>query len=361
MKRICIVLPKLTAGGTERTAAELANYLVSMNIDVSILLMYKYPHFFNLDKRVKIIEPEPEIRRKLGRVLYLPYLLLFLRKNLKNLKPDSILCLGYILFSLIAAWGIKSTVVISNRSSPYRVRFPKMKILNFLYKFLYRILKNRVDGIIAQTQVSADVYKKSFKCPIIVIPNFLKEMEYFPQVEKGNVIITVGRAVPEKGQKHFIDVVKKLSHNNMDFILLGDGPQLSDLKTYAKKLNVMDRIEFVGFSNEVDKFLAQSKVFVFTSLTEGYPNAIIEAMAHGCVPVSFNCVAGPSDIIKHGVNGYLVEVGDTDRMAHHIQNLFHNEGLLADMSINSQEVRDTNSLNTIGKLYLDFLLLKKNK
>ena len=41
MKRICIVLPKLTAGGTERTAAELANYLVSMNIDVSILLMYK--------------------------------------------------------------------------------------------------------------------------------------------------------------------------------------------------------------------------------------------------------------------------------------------------------------------------------
>ncbi|EKB49138.1 UDP-D-galactose:(glucosyl)lipopolysaccharide-1,6-D-galactosyltransferase [Cecembia lonarensis LW9] len=137
---------------------------------------------------------------------------------------------------------------------------------------------------------------------------------------------------------------------------MGDGPELADLKTYAKKLNVLNRIEFLGFSNEVDKYLAQSKVFVFTSLTEGYPNAIIESMAQGCVPVSFDCIAGPSDIIKHGVNGYLMEVGDTDSMAHYIKNLIQNEDLLHNMSTNSQEVRNTNSLDTLGKLYMDFLL-----
>ncbi|EKB49139.1 glycosyltransferase [Cecembia lonarensis] len=183
-KKITIILPKLTAGGTERTAAELANYLVSHDIDVSILLMFNYPHFFNLDKRVKIIEPLPAVRDKLGRVLYLPYLILFLRKNLKNIKPDSILCLGYILFSLIASFGIKSRVIISNRTSPYRVRFPKTKVLNGIYKFSYWLLNSRVDGIIAQTQTAAEVYSRSFKCSIRVIPNFLKEMEYFPKLKK---------------------------------------------------------------------------------------------------------------------------------------------------------------------------------
>ena len=120
-KKIVILLPKLTPGGTERTAVVLANYMVEKDIDVTVLVMFKRDKFYELHPKVKLIEPN-NFRDKYGKILSFPALLWYLRKNLKNEKPDTVFCLGYMLLGIITSVGLKEKVFISGRSSPDRVR-----------------------------------------------------------------------------------------------------------------------------------------------------------------------------------------------------------------------------------------------
>jgi GalNAc-alpha-(1->4)-GalNAc-alpha-(1->3)-diNAcBac-PP-undecaprenol alpha-1,4-N-acetyl-D-galactosaminyltransferase len=157
-KKIVIVLPKLTAGGTERTAVVLANYMVENDINVTILVMFKRDQFYELNPKVKLIEPD-NFRDKYGKLLSFPILLWYLRKSIKNEKPDTDFCLGYILLGVITSVGLKTKVIISGRSSPDRVRFPRNVLFNTFYNFCYSILKFRINGIIAQTNYAKEIYQ----------------------------------------------------------------------------------------------------------------------------------------------------------------------------------------------------------
>lgn len=355
--RITIILPKLSAGGTERTAVELANYMVNTNIEVTVILMFKCELFFKLDKRIKIIQPDWQVNNKFAKIFFGLSLIQYLNRSIKNSRPDSILLLGYILLSLIALTGVSSRVFFSNRTNPYRARFVNSPLLSKMYLIMYTFFSAKVNGIIAQTELSKNHYSKRFKCPIQVIPNSLKEMQYYPEIEKKEIVLSIGRAVPEKGQKYFIDLVLNLSQSSPDlkFILVGDGPELLELKNYANALGVYNKIDFLGFIEDVDVLLAESKYFVLTSLTEGYPNVIIEAMAHGTVPIAFDCVAGPSEIINNGENGYLVGVGNLKLMAERVNYLKNNNDVYANLSMNAKKVRIVNDKEILNKKWVDFI------
>ena len=357
MNRLTLILPKLTAGGTERTAVELANYFSDQNVDVTIIVMFKKQVFFELNGEVTLIEPNWNPTSKLGKKLYWVYLWFYLRKSIKKSKPDSILLLGYILIGLLVIWNKKYALYFSNRTNPYRSRFMGNPALNKLYHILYRLLKYRVNGIIAQTEVAKEFYVKRFSCPVKVIPNSLKKMHYYSELKKEDIVITIGRCVPEKGQKYFIDLVSQLQIRfpMLRFILIGDGPELQGLKKYAEDLKLRDKIEFLGFTEDVDYYLAISKYFVLTSVTEGYPNVLIESMAQGCIPFSFDCVAGPSDIISTGENGFLAEVGNVAQLGSDIQWLIENPHLFSAISENAQKVKSLNNSEMLSKEWVNFI------
>ena len=353
-KKIVILLPKLTPGGTERTAVVLANYMVEKDIDVTVLVMFKRDKFYELNPKVKLIEPD-NFRDKYGKILSFPILLWYLRKNLKNEKPDTIFCLGYMLLGIITSIGLKAKVIISGRSSPDRVRFPGNALFNWFYNFCYFILKFRINGIIAQTNYAKEVYQKKYSCPIVVIPNFLREIKEF-QHERKNQIITLGRCSYEKAQHFLVETFAKVNAPNWKLIIIGDGPLLDDLKNQANELNIAEKVEFCGFQKEVDFYLSQAKIFGFTSIIEGYPNALIEGMANGLVPISFNCVAGPSDIIKEGENGFLIPVGDVTLFAEKLQLLIDNPALLNEIGSKVSKIKQTNDLKIIANQYQQFLI-----
>jgi GalNAc-alpha-(1->4)-GalNAc-alpha-(1->3)-diNAcBac-PP-undecaprenol alpha-1,4-N-acetyl-D-galactosaminyltransferase len=353
-KKIVIVLPKLTPGGTERTAVVLANYMVGKDIDVTILVMFKRNKFYELHSKVKLIEPD-NFRDKYGKILSFPILLWYLRKSIKAENPDTVFCLGYMLLGIITSIGLNTKVVISGRSSPDRVRFPGNALFNAFYNFCYSILRFRIDGIIAQTNYAKEVYKKKYSCPIVVIPNFLREIKKFKHQRK-NQIITLGRCSYEKAQHFLLEAFSKLHAPDWTLAIVGDGPLLNDLKNQANELNIAEKVEFCGFQKEVDFYLSQAKIFGFTSIIEGYPNALIEGMANGLAPVSFNCVAGPSDIINEGENGFLVPVGNVDFFAEKLQLLIDNSTLLNEIVSNASKIKQTNDLKIIAEKYREFLL-----
>lgn len=349
---ILIVLPHLTCGGTERAAAELANFIADQDGQVTLILMYNEEKFYELHPKVKVIEPDFN-KKNTGKYIYVLYLIFFLRAQFKKLKPDVVFAMGYIAITLLSSLFLNTKVIMSYRSNPARVRFPKNLILNTAYLFSHWLMRSRVDGIIAQTSLALDYYNKRYSCPVVRIPNFLRELKEYKN-ERQNQIINVGHCAFEKGQHFLIKAFAKLNAPDWKLTIVGDGPKRKELEKLSMRLGVGAKIFFAGYQKDVDFYLSKSKIFAFTSIIEGYPNALIEAMATPLPVVSFNCEAGPIDIIRDGENGFLVDVEDIDTFAQRLQTLIDQPELRERLQHNALKIRYENDLSMIAPKYLQF-------
>jgi glycosyltransferase involved in cell wall biosynthesis len=133
----------------------------------------------------------------------------------------------------------------------------------------------------------------------------------YEEIFKEPILITAGRLTKQKGQWYLLRVFKALKekHKDLKLVILGEG----ELKDYLVKLSeelglktyVWDRdalsesfdVYFLGFQKNPFKLIARSKLFVFPSLWEGFPNALVEAMACGVCVVSSDCRSGPREIL----------------------------------------------------------------
>lgn len=88
-----------------------------------------------------------------------------------------------------------------------------------------------------------------------------------------------------------------------------------------------------------------------TSLVEGFPNTLTEAMAHGVPAVSFDCDTGPRDIIRHGIDGLLVSPGDTGALTRELGRLMGDDELRGRLALHAPEVRERFSLQRILSLW----------
>jgi glycosyltransferase involved in cell wall biosynthesis len=348
-KKICIALPTLVCGGTERTAALLANDLANKGYKVSILLLFDKPIFYQLNEAISIITPKLN-RAKTNKYIYLFYLPYFIVKSLNSIKPDRLFVLGYISLFLFSLRVVKKNykVIISNRTNPLRSLFPFYQLVrNSLYK--------TADGIIAQTDFAADIYKQRIKHKnIIIIPNFLRQIVPY-NVARENILVSVGRLVPEKGHEYLIKAFAASESKEWRLVIVGGGYLEAQLKTLIIELNLQHKIDIVGFSTDVDKWLSQAKIFVMASQSEGYPNALIEAMAHNLPCISFDCTAGPAEIIKNQVNGILIPLNDIKMMSDAISLLIADENLRNTMGANAGNIRITNDFAQLARRYEQFI------
>jgi len=145
----------------------------------------------------------------------------------------------------------------------------------------------------------------------------LDELLKLPMKEASDVINIgiVGRLVPVKNHKMLLRVAQKIKAK---FIIIGDGELRQELENYAKELGIEDIIEFRGWVKDVAEIYRDLDIVVLTSLNEGTPVSIIEAMA-AARPVVATEVGGVRDIMQDAKSGYLVESGDhegfTERLA----------------------------------------------
>ena len=118
----------------------------------------------------------------------------------------------------------------------------------------------------------------------------------------------VGRLVPVKNHKMFLDVVKKVPAK---FIIVGDGELRQELENYAAELGIRDKVVFLGWRRDLENIYVDLDVVCLTSLNEGTPVSLIEAMA-SARPVLATGVGGVRDIVKNNENGLLVQSNDVD-------------------------------------------------
>lgn len=134
----------------------------------------------------------------------------------------------------------------------------------------------------------------------------------------------------EEDQKRISAAIKiwsllEAKYTNWQLVIVGDGP---DLNTYKKIAKSLHHITFVGHSNNVQEYYKKSKVFMMTSIWEGLPMTLIEAMHYGCIPVAFDNFAALHDLIDNEKTGYIIPNNDINSFVQCLAKLISDERLI---------------------------------
>lgn len=350
---ICLIAPSLGMGGIERRLSILANYFQENYTQVHYIIVYNKEHFYQLNPGVICYEPKFK-RLNTNKFLYNFKAYYFVRRTVKRIKPDVILSFGehlnpYLLLTLLF---LKYPHVISDSGSPVLKH-------NLIIKFLKKTLYPRASAYIAQTSKAAEIKKNIFGkgLRLKVIPNPARKVKLYSNILRKNKIAYIGRLHKEKGIQELIDIFSEIENKaNWKLIIAGSGVHSGLLKTQVESLNLNNSVEFIGKVKDVDLLLAECKIFAFTSPAEGFPNSVLEALCAGVPVISYDCIAGPSEMIVNGENGFLVELGNKKEFAERLSFLMNNEKERARLGKNAQKIYEKFKLEIVGKKYLDFLL-----
>lgn len=175
-----------------------------------------------------------------------------------------------------------------------------------------------------------------------VLHNSVRPAQVVPDAEKAElrsrlgitgaekIILTIGRLSREKGHADFIEALGHLHHHHAvadwKAVIVGNGPELSNLKSQVKGLGLERRVIFAGFHEKVASFYATADLFALPSHTEGSPNVLLEAMA-ARVPVAATHAGGIPEIVANNETAVLVPIRRPAAMAEALQRLLGDKDL----------------------------------
>jgi GalNAc-alpha-(1->4)-GalNAc-alpha-(1->3)-diNAcBac-PP-undecaprenol alpha-1,4-N-acetyl-D-galactosaminyltransferase len=355
-KTIAFVIPSLHPGGMERVMSELVNYFSNKKeLEVHLVLYGKSREvFYDLSDNIIIHKPKFTFNEKY-RIYNTFKTIIFIRSIIKSIAPVSVLSFGelwnnLVLFALI---GLKYPILISDRCKPDKTfRFVQNTLRNLLYP--------RATGMIAQTEKAKRLYKKEqLNENIVVIGNPIREIIENNTISKENIVISVGRLINTKHFDRLIDIFARINHSDWKLIIVG-GDAIKQknsitLQDQINQLGLQDKVFLEGNQKDIEGYLLRSKIFAFTSSSEGFPNVIGEAMSAGLPVVAYDCIAGPSDMIEDGKNGYLIPLFDDVKFEEKLRYLMVNEDERVRMGAYARESIQKFSVDKIGEEYYKFL------
>lgn len=355
MIKICLIIQSLQAGGMERVMAELANYFVEKpNIRVHLILYGKTRDvFYPLDENIQIHRPAFDFAAH-SRFISTIKTLFFVRKTVQQIQPDTILSLGeyWNNFVLLALRGLKFPVFISDRCQPD-------KSLGKFHDSLRKWLYPKTAGIIAQTSKAKEIYTRlGLNNNICVIGNPIHQVQTNGSVTpKENIILTVGRLIESKHHDRLIRIFKESCPPEWKLVIAGGNALkqsgMQNLRSVIVRLDMHERVDLVGTVSNIDSYYRRSKIFAFTSSSEGFPNVIGEAMSAGLPVLAYDCVAGPSDLIEDNKNGFLIPLFNDELYIKRLKELVNDEDLQNKMGETSKElVKKFSPENTAEEYFL---------
>ena len=224
----------------------------------------------------------------------------------------------------------------------------------------YRILFKRVNKIIVQTNQNRLYLNKNFQdCSVEVIPNLIiypipitgRILDPVSVVQKHKkIILAAGRLHKFKQFDVLIDSFSliKDKYKDWDLVILGDGEERRSLTNQIINLKMDKRIHLPGIVGNVSSWYDRADLFVLSSLVEGFPNVLLEAMSYGLPCVSFDCDTGPRELINNGINGILVNPNEKEfGLSKAISSILNDEKLRNDISGNALLTRNNNSIKKI--------------
>lgn len=371
--KVIFIIPNLGKGGSERV---LTNILENLDKDKlePVCIFYDSKHVYAVPNYVRIYHLNLSgTASTFHKVLRYLWRILKIIRIIKKEKPD-------VIFSFINR--INLTVIISKILSRQQVKLivserntPSFQLggrFNYFLRIMIKILYPKADKIIAVSRgVEKDLVENFFipKNKIKVIYNPL-DISRIQKLAKENItehiwfsescipiVLNVGSLTEKKGQQYLLRAFRLvLEKIKSRLVILGEGEEEGCLKDLTRILDIQNYVTFLGFQQNPYKFMAKSSLIVLSSLWEGFPNVIIEAMACGIPVVSTDCSSGPNEIIESGITGILVPPRDEKKLAEAIIKILTDRKIAKNISLNSLKNIDRFSVHDIMAEYSGILI-----
>jgi glycosyltransferase involved in cell wall biosynthesis len=330
-KRLVFHTPSLRGGGAERVFVLMANEMAARGYNVTYLTWNaEGPNVQLLSGLVKLTDFGMPIRGEgFGKLPTLSGLIRtagFLRRT----RP-------YAIYS--APDFANLIVALSLRLSESRTRFfpsyhaasahPRMALGSHVSVRLSKIVAARAEKAVAVSEgVGRDLVARGFQQERVVVinnplpPPTAHAGTVYPWrmtllgMGHGPVIACIGRLVPVKDHRTLLSAFARLHATwPARLVIFGEGPLEAELRAFARELGIADNVLFAGYVNDPAACYAVADLVVLSSLTEGFGNVLIEAMAAGVPVVSTDAPHGPREILDNGKYGGLVPVGNAEALA----------------------------------------------
>lgn len=324
---VALFVPSLTIGGAERVVVMLANEFARRGLRTEVVTACTFGPY-RKDLRDDVLATCLDSRS-------VALSLLPLVRYLRSRRPAALLCvlnraniIGLVARSLA---GIDLPVLVSERSNLSAGTPYDGGLFARLLPFLMRHVYPRANAIVAVSDGVADDLSRSLavardRIEVIHNPLDFDRINALAEEEPDHpwlkdktrpVIVSVGRLHPAKDYGTLIKAFSRLKRDQpCRLIILGDGEERTRLEQEVQACNLTgDEVDLPGFATNPYSFMKRADLFALSSRFEGFPNALVEAMACGTRVVSTDCPSGPFEILEGGRWGRLTKVGDPTAMA----------------------------------------------
>lgn len=334
--KLVFVINQLKRGGAAKMIKYVANIAVTEFDMVSIIDMYDETYVGN--------DLHPKIQVKglgLGAVKRLKrqfLLISSLRQSLREEKPDYVCSfVGHVnVIARLATLGMRNVIFISaERGDPYSE--------SFMWKIVTKWTYLKSDYCFFQLDRALAFFGEKVKSHSWVIPNpvVLNKVVEPYWGERNKTIVSAGRFAPEKCYDVLIKAfaIVKNVHPDYSLVIYGDGRLKKDYEKLIIALGIQDSVLLPGYISCVAETIRKDGIFVLSSLFEGIPNSLIEAMSVAIPCVATDCTpGGPSFLLKGGTRGVLVPVKNVQEMADAIIRLIENPNYSKEIGKKSYEI-----------------------
>lgn len=345
MKIVYLYTALTTIGGADRIIIQKANYLADVyKHDVYIITdsQNKRPFSFPLSKNVKHIDLDINFDRQYKYNLLLRFFvyrsLMIKYKNkltscLNKIKPDiTISTLGRDMDFLTNLNDGSQKIGESHIARPYMRNLHLMEAKEGIYRLMANYWRKKqemaikkLDALVVLTKADACLWKEIHQPFIIPNPMTLEPDGCSTCIEKK--VISVGRLTEQKGYDLLIKAWQSVARKHPDWIIniYGEGELHDELQKQICDSNLVKQIFICKPVTCISSKYQESSFYIMSSRFEGFGLVLTEAMSCGLPCISFDCPSGPSEIIKDGEDGILVENGNINALANNICYLIEHE------------------------------------
>ena len=340
-KKIAFLINSLGLGGAERVVSLLLENMKNHPKLEFELILLENVIFYNLPKDIKvtILSQLTWKDSTIKRTLYIPLLSYKLKQHIKKNEIDFVLSFIYRsdFVNVITSFLTKYSFALSNRvnaSSTYSDSSLASKINNFLIKTLYPkapLVINVSHGL--KNDLTKNYNVEDEKQKVIYNPYDIEKIEKLSfepleiKLNRAKTIVIASRLDPIKNIPMVLKAFAKFQEP-IKLVIIGDGTDTAELKALAAKLGIDKKVIFTGLQNNPYKYMKNAAIYISASNSEGFPNALVEAMICGCAVISTDCKSGPREILapssdyfyelKKGVEyakyGLLIAINDQDAL-----------------------------------------------